>query len=325
MPATEIGIFDDLTALSDATRSRMLLLLERQELTVTDLCAVLQLPQSTVSRHLKTLSDASWVLSRRDGTSRHYTLALDERGPAARRLWALLREQLSATPGADQDARRLKGVLARRQSKSAQFFDSAAGQWDKLRGELFGSASHLQAMPALLDDSWVVGDLGCGTGQVAAALAPFVGRVIAVDRSGEMLQAARRRLRDAPNVEVRRGELEAMPIADAELDAATLLLVLHHLPDPAAALEETSRVLRPGGRVLIADMLPHAHEEYRQQMGHVWLGFGEDQLRRMLTTAGFGGIRIVPLPPSPESKGPALFVASATRTAGLKTPPYEKP
>jgi len=310
---TETGIFDDLTALSDATRSRMLLLLERQELTVTDLCSVLQLPQSTVSRHLKTLSDASWVVSRRDGTSRHYTLALDERGPAARRLWALLREQLSATPGADQDARRLKGVLARRQSKSAQFFDSAAGQWDKLRGELFGAASHLQAMPALLDDRWVVGDLGCGTGQVAAALAPFVGRVIAVDRSGDMLQAARRRLRDAANVDVRRGELEAMPIADAELDAATLLLVLHHLPDPAAALVETSRVLRPGGRVLIADMLPHEHEEYRQQMGHVWLGFGEDQLRRMLTTAGFGGIRIVPLPPSPESKGPALFVASATR------------
>jgi ubiquinone/menaquinone biosynthesis C-methylase UbiE/DNA-binding transcriptional ArsR family regulator len=318
--ALEAGIFDDLTALSDATRSRMLLLLERQELTVTDLCAVLQLPQSTVSRHLKTLADASWVLSRRDGTSRHYTLALDDRGPAARRLWALLREQLSATPGADQDARRLKGVLARRQSKSAQFFDSAAGQWDRLRSELFGSASHLQAMPALLDDSWVVGDLGCGTGQVAAALAPFVGRVIAVDRSAEMLQAARRRLRDAPNVEVRRGELEAMPIADAELDAATLLLVLHHLPDPAAALGETARVLRPGGRVLIADMLPHAHEEYRQQMGHVWLGFGEDQLRRMLMAAGFGGMRFVPLPPSPESKGPALFVASATKAAGPEDP-----
>jgi ubiquinone/menaquinone biosynthesis C-methylase UbiE/DNA-binding transcriptional ArsR family regulator len=311
--ATETGIFDDLTALSDATRSRMLLLLERQELTVTDLCAVLQLPQSTVSRHLKTLSDASWVLSRRDGTSRHYTLALDERGPAARRLWALLREQLSATPGADQDARRLKGVLARRQSKSAQFFDSAAGQWDKLRGELFGTASHLQAMPALLDGSWVVGDLGCGTGQVAAALAPFVGRVIAVDRSGEMLQAARRRLRAAPNVEVRRGELEAMPIADAELDAATLLLVLHHLPDPAAALRETSRVLRPGGRVLIADMLPHAHEEYRQQMGHVWLGFSDEQLRRLLGSAGFGEIRVVPMPPQPETKGPALFVATARR------------
>jgi ArsR family transcriptional regulator len=313
MGATQTEIFDDLTVLSDATRSRLLVLLERQELTVGELCAVLQLPQSTVSRHLKTLSDASWVVSRRDGTSRYYTLALDERGPAARRLWALLREQVSATPGADQDARRLKGVLARRQTKSAEFFESAAGQWDKLRCDLFGAASHLQALPALADERWVVGDLGCGTGQVAAALAPFVARVVAVDRSGDMLQAARRRLRDLPNVQVRRGELEALPIADAELDAATLLLVLHHLPDPAAALAETRRVLKPGGRVVIADMLPHDHEEYRAQMGHVWLGFADDQLRRLLGAAGFDGIRIVPMPPAPESKGPALFVATGRR------------
>jgi ArsR family transcriptional regulator len=311
--ATQTEIFDDLTVLSDATRSRMLLLLERQELTVGELCAVLQLPQSTVSRHLKTLSDASWVVSRRDGTSRYYTLALEERGPAARRLWALLREQVSATPGADQDARRLKGVLARRQTKSAEFFESAAGQWDKLRCDLFGSASHLQALPALVDERWVIGDLGCGTGQVAAALAPYVARVVAVDRSGDMLQAARRRLRDLPNVQVRRGDLEALPIADTELDAATLLLVLHHLPDPAAALAETARVLKPGGRVVIADMLPHEHDEYRVQMGHVWLGFSEEQLRRLLGAAGFDGIRIVPMPPAHESKGPALFVATGRR------------
>jgi ArsR family transcriptional regulator len=311
--ATQTEIFDDLTVLSDATRSRLLVLLERQELTVGELCAVLQLPQSTVSRHLKTLSDASWVVSRRDGTSRYYTLALDERGPAARRLWALLREQVSATPGADQDARRLKGVLARRQTKSAEFFESAAGQWDKLRCDLFGAASHLQALPALADERWAVGDLGCGTGQVAAALAPFVARVVAVDRSGDMLQAARRRLRDLPNVQVRRGELEVLPIGDAELDAATLLLVLHHLPDPAAALAETARVLKPGGRVVIADMLPHAHEEYRAQMGHIWLGFADDQLRRLLGAAGFDGIRIVPMPPAPESKGPAVFVATGRR------------
>ena len=320
LPRAQSAIFDDLSTLSDATRSRMLLLLERHELTVSELCAVLQLPQSTVSRHLKTLADASWVASRREGTSRYYTLALDGRASATRRLWSLLREQVSGTPGADQDARRLKGVLARRQSQSEAFFASAAGQWDKLREEMFGAAFHLQVLPALLDERWAVGDLGCGTGQVAAALAPFVARVVAVDRSGEMLQAARRRLRDARNVDVRRGELEALPIADAELDAATLLLVLHHLPDPAAALAEAARVLRPGGRLLIADMLPHDREEYRQQMGHVWLGFGEDQLRRMLMTAGFGGIRFVPLPPSPESKGPALFVASATRAAGSEDP-----
>src|SRR5688572_17297746 len=99
----ESAIFDDLTALADATRSRMLLLLEQHELTVGELCAVLQLPQSTVSRHLKTLADAEWVASRRDGTSRYYTLSLDERDDQSRRLWLLLRDEVRSTRGADQD------------------------------------------------------------------------------------------------------------------------------------------------------------------------------------------------------------------------------
>jgi ubiquinone/menaquinone biosynthesis C-methylase UbiE/DNA-binding transcriptional ArsR family regulator len=308
------AIFDDLTTLSDATRSRLLLILERHELTVTELCAVLQLPQSTVSRHLKTLSDANWVASRRDGTSRYYTLALDERDAHTRRLWSLLREQIATTAGADQDARRLKGVLGRRQTKSEEFFASAAGQWDRLRRELFGAASALHALPALIDSRWTIGDLGCGTGETSAALAPFVARTIAVDRSGEMLQAARRRLRDLPTVEVRRGELEALPIADAALDAAVMMLVLHHAPDPGAVLQEAARTLKPRGKLVLCDMLPHDHEEYKQQMGHVWLGFGDDQLRRLLGTAGFDDIRIVPLPVDAEAKGPALFVASAMRS-----------
>ena len=313
MPA-HAAIFDDLTVLSDATRSRMLLILERHELTVTELCAVLQLPQSTVSRHLKTLGDGSWVSSRRDGTSRYYTLALDERDGHTRRLWSLLREQISTTAGADQDARRLKGVLARRQTKSEEFFASAAGQWDRLRREVFGRDSALHALPALVDPRWIVGDLGCGTGETSAALAPFVARTIAVDRSGEMLQAARRRLRDLPNVDVRRGELEALPIDAAELDAALMLLVLHHVPDPAAALGEAARTMKPGARFVLCDMLPHDREEYKKEMGHVWLGFADDQLRRLMTGAGFADIRIVPLPVDPEARGPALFVASAIRT-----------
>src|SRR6186997_2060560 len=135
------AIFDDLTTLADATRGRMLLILERHELTVSELCAVLQLPQSTVSRHLKTLADTHWVTSRRDGTSRYYTLALDERDDQSGRLWTLLREQVRATRGADQDSRRLKMVLDTRQVKSKQFFEGAATKWDKLRQELFGRAS----------------------------------------------------------------------------------------------------------------------------------------------------------------------------------------
>ena len=308
------AIFDDLTALSDATRSRMLLVLERHELTVSELCAVLQLPQSTVSRHLKTLADANWVTSRRDGTSRYYTLALDERDAHTRRLWSLLREQVATTAGADQDGRRVKGVLGRRQTKSEEFFASAAGQWDRLRRELFGGASALHALPALIDPRWTVGDLGCGTGETSAALAPFVARTIAVDRSGDMLQSARRRLRGLVNAEVRRGELEALPIGDGELDAAVMLLVLHHVPDPGAALREAARTLKPLGRLVLCDMLPHDREEYKQQMGHVWLGFGDDALRRLLGAAGFDDIRIVALPSDPTAKGPALFVASAARS-----------
>jgi len=307
------AIFEDLTTLSDATRGRMLLVLERQELTVSELCAILQLPQSTVSRHLKTLADANWVTSRRDGTSRYYTLALDGRDAPTRRLWTLLREPFAATAGADQDGRRLKSVLSRRQTKSEEFFASSAGQWDRLRRELFGATSALHALAGLLDARWTVGDLGCGTGETSAAVAPFVARTIAVDRSGEMLQAARRRLRDLPRVEVRRGELQALPIEDAELDAALMVLVLHHVPDPAAALAEAARALKAGGRFVVCDMLPHDHEEYKQQMGHVWLGFGEDQLRRLFDAAGLTDFRSVPLPVDANAKGPALFVASASR------------
>jgi ArsR family transcriptional regulator len=310
------AILGDLTALADATRSRMLLVLEKQELTVGELCAVLQLPQSTVSRHLKTLSDAEWVTSRRDGTSRFYTLALDARAPATQRLWMLLREQVSLTTGADHDARRLKSVLARRQTASQEFFASAAGRWDRLRAEMFGPASHLQALPGLLEDTWVIGDLGCGTGAVTAALAPFVSKVIGVDRSGEMLQAARTRLQDGGNVEIRQGELEALPIETRTLNAATLLLVLHHVPDPAAVLAEAARVLVPGGRLLVCDMLPHDREEYRVQMGHVWLGFGEEQMRKLLSGAGFERVRVGTLPVDPGAKGPPLFVASAMVRTG---------
>jgi len=307
------AIFDDLAALGDAIRSRVLLALERQELTVSELCSVLQLPQSTVSRHLKTLSDSGWAASRRDGTSRYYTLALNGNGPHARKLWSLVREQMAGTPAAAQDARRLATVLTRRRTASQAFFATSAGQWDRLRDELFGPGLSSQAVASLLDPDWTLGDLGCGTGQMTMTLAPFVARVIAVDGSGEMLQAARRRLRGFDNVELRRGDLESLPIDDRSLDAAVVALVLHHVPDPARVLAEAARVLKPGGRLLVVDMLPHDREEYRRQMGHVWLGFSEDQVTRWLEAAGFTRTRVVALAALPQAKGPGLFVASGTR------------
>jgi ArsR family transcriptional regulator len=312
---TAAPILDHLAALADTTRSRILLLLDRRELMVSELCSVMQLPQSTVSRHLKALADDGWVSSRTEGTSNLYTITRGELDAAARRLWQLVREEVGTTPAALQDQRRLQAALVARRTKSQDFFSSSAGQWDRMRDELFGDRFHLEAFAAFADSRWAVGDLGCGTGQISAALAPFVARIVAVDTSAAMLQAARKRLQPFDNVELRRGDLEALPIEDSRLDAATLMLVLHHVSDPEKAIGEVARVLKPGGRLIIVDMLPHDRENYRQQMGHVWLGFGENQTQSMLTDARFDDIRIVALPPDARAKGPALFAAT-----GIKQP-----
>jgi ubiquinone/menaquinone biosynthesis C-methylase UbiE len=305
------AILDHLSALADTTRSRILLLLDRHELTVTELCGIMQLPQSTVSRHLKALADSGWIAARAEGTSNLYVMTpLDA---STRRLWSLVREQVGPTPAAVQDQRRLQTVLAERRLKSQEFFSSSASQWDRLREEMFGERFHLAALPAFADPEWTVGDLGCGTGQASAALAPFVAHVIAVDSSAAMLQAAKKRLSAFGNVDLRRGDLESLPIDDGRLDAATLMLVLHHVPEPERALTEVARTLKPGGRLVVVDMEPHNRESYRQQMGHAWLGFSEEDVRRILDESGFGDVRVIPLSPDPRSKGPGLFVATARR------------
>jgi ArsR family transcriptional regulator len=313
------AIIDQLATLADTTRSRLLLLLDRNELTVSELCAITQLPQSTVSRHLKALVDGAWIASRAEGTSRLYAMSKDDLDAPQRRLWLLVRDQVGPTAAAIQDQRRLLAALAARRTTSQDFFSSSAGQWDRLRDELFGDRFHLAAFAGFADTAWTIGDLGCGTGRVSAALAPFVSRIIAVDGSSAMLQAARKRLGRFDNVELRRGELEALPIdpvspdGDGGLDAAMLMLVLHHVAEPARALKEAARVLKPGGRIVIADMLPHDRENYRQQMGHVWLGFSEEQVISMLAASGFERSRVTCLTPDPKAKGPGLFVATARR------------
>ena len=307
------AVVDQLTVLSDAIRVRMLAVLEGRELTVSELCDVVQLPQSTVSRHLKTLLDGEWVASRRDGTRRLYTLPLSDVDASAKRLWQVVREQVTASSAASDDDRRLKQILERRKTQSEAFFSSAAGQWDKLREELFGPTSHLRALAGLLDPQEVVGDLGCGTGQVSQWLAPFTERIIAVDSSKEMLLTAKDRLTGHRHVELRQGSLEKLPIDAGELDVALLLLVLHHVPEPQRALSEAARALKPGGRLLILDMLPHEREEYRQTMGHVWLGISEKQMQQWLRQAQFKTVRWQPLPPDSKTKGPSLFVATARR------------
>lgn len=305
------AILDQLAVLSDATRVRVLSVLEAHELTVSELCEVLKLPQSTVSRHLKTLADGGWVTSRREATSRLYAVNAETLPASARGLWQVVRGQVSSAPEAAGDARRLARVLDARRAASQAFFSSAAGEWGRLRDELFGAATPAKALLGLLDPRWIVADLGCGTGHVASLVAPFVDTVIGVDASAGMLAAARE---SAPaNVSLRQGALEALPVRDGEVDVALLVLVLHHVPDPARALAEAARAVKPGGRVIVVDMQPHDREDYRRTMGHVWLGFGDAQMTRLLQAAGFEAVRVVPLRPEPAAEGPALFLAAARR------------
>lgn len=290
-----------------------MLLLDRFELSVGELCTVLQLPQSTVSRHLKLLSDEDWIVARGDGTSRFYKMVPSRLDPPTRTVWSILREQMSSSPGAAHDARRAEGVLAKRRDKAQIFFMNSAESWDRLRTKMIGARTDLLALLDLLDERWVVADLGCGTGQISEALAPCVARVIAVDESGPMLGVARDRLAAHENVDLRAGTIEELPIDDACVDAAVLFLVAHFITDPIAAMREVERVLKPGGRLLLVDLMSHDRVDYVVQLGHVWQGFDGDEVKDWLMRAGLTACRYRLLPADPAADGPLLFAASARR------------
>jgi ArsR family transcriptional regulator len=305
-------VFDQLGTLADSTRSRILLAVEGTELTVGELCQVMHLPQSTVSRHLKILSDDGWVSARDAGAARFYTLVASRLDHVAKRLWNVVREQVVSSTAAQQDARRRQSVLNARRTQVQTFFRGAAPTWDQARELLVGRRTDLLALLDLFDADWTVGDLGCGTGHVTEALAPVVRRVIAVDESSNMLAAAKRRLSAFDNVDIRTGSLEALPIKNGELDVALLFMVTHFVLEPAKVLAEVRRTLAPRGRLLITDLTAHAQEEYSLKSGHIWQGFAEEQLRAWVTDAGLSVARYRVLPADPLAKGPALFSLVAT-------------
>jgi ubiquinone/menaquinone biosynthesis C-methylase UbiE/DNA-binding transcriptional ArsR family regulator len=309
--SSNTAIFDRLAALADPTRTRLVAALEHHELTVRELCAVVQLPQSTVSRHLKRLSDDRWVVARDAGTSRFYHMAPARQDPFLYKLWSVVRGQIEDTPAMRQDARRVESVLRARRDQARNYFTGAAADWQRVRNDLIGHRTDVLALLDLLDPALVVGDLGCGTGPITDALAPCVRRVVAVDESAPMLAVARRRFARFEHVDVRAGSLEALPIEQGELDVAVLCLVLHLTLDPLLVLAEARRVLKSRGRLLVVDFTPHAREHYAMEMGHVWQGFDEPQLGVWLRDAGFSRFGYRHLAADPTVNGPSLFSALA--------------
>jgi ArsR family transcriptional regulator len=305
-----------LETLADPARLRLLHLLATEELAVSELADVLQMPQSSVSRHLKLLAEQGWVVARSARTANFYRMANGELPEPARRLWDLAADETRGWTALEHDRLRLARALAAREGRDGDaraFYAGVAGEWERMRTELYGERFTDLALHALLPPDWVVADLACGSGAVALALAPRVARVVAVDRSRERLAAAKRRAVGSPNVDWKQGELEALPVADAACDAALMLLALTHVADPAKAVSEMARIVRPGGRAVVVDLLRHDREAFRRQMGQLRSGFETDELGALLADAGFDGVRCAPLPAEPDAKGPALLLASASR------------
>ena len=296
--------------LSDYARIRVLRLLEREELSVGELSRALQIPQSTVSRHLKVLHEDGWLVKRADGPSSLYRLVAASLDSGAAPIWTLVRDQLAANAVLAEDDRRLVQVLAERRDDPRSFFSRLGEGWDAVRQDLFGSAFAAESLAALLPPNLIVADLGCGTGNMAALLVPFVQRVILIDREPAMLAAAKQRLDPSAHADFREGDLLAPPLKNGEVDAAIFGLVLHHLEDPGAALSAVRPALRAGGRVIIIDIVPHDREAYRATMGHKHLGFSEGDVRRWANAADLTLERYIPLRPDTIARGPGLFAAT---------------
>lgn len=278
-----------LRATGDPIRLRLLHLLAAEELAVGELVRILSLPQSTISRHLKILKDQGLVADRPSGPNTYYRAVLEaEKGTAETALRDGLLQTLQSTELPPEDRQGLELVLASRGLAGDEFFDRVGLRWDQLREECFGPAFHLEAFLQLLPRNWSVADLGTGTGYLLPVLARHFDRVYAVDNSVAMLDLARRRVAETglETVELRQGDLEALPIGDGQVDLALAFLMLHHLQDVPKALGEVRRILKPGGQLLIVELFPHQNENFRVAMADRRLGIDPGQLASWATSCG---------------------------------------
>jgi ubiquinone/menaquinone biosynthesis C-methylase UbiE/DNA-binding HxlR family transcriptional regulator len=294
------SIAKTLRVLADTNRLRILLLLKEEELSVAELQEILSMGQSTISTHLSQLRQAGLVEDRRTGKSSLYHLSASGAAVSPRDEILVQASREIPETGADQAAMRL--VLRKRQDRMRAFFDSVAGRLgrDYVPGKSWKGMAEafLRLLPPL-----AIADLGSGEGAFALMLAQRARRVIAIDSSARMIEVGRdQALRHGVgNIEFRMGDMEQVPIADAEVDLVFFSQSLHHALHPARALAEATRILVPGGRVVILDLLKHRFEEAREVYADEWLGFSEAEIESLLQSAGFTGIETALVDKEPEA------------------------
>ncbi|MCC7497484.1 MAG: ArsR family transcriptional regulator [Bryobacterales bacterium] len=304
------SILKSLRLLADPTRIRILLLLDAEELSVAELQDILTMGQSRISTHLAQMKAAGLVTDRRAGKNSLYRL----RSPRSAALMDVLKESTAEIPELAHDREALQLILRRRQDRMRSYFDELAGRFGRqyVPGRSWQGLAEavIQLLPPL-----VIADLGAGEGTLSQLLARRAARVIAVDNSEKMVEYGSTLAREhgLANLEYRLGDLESLPIDSATVDAAILSQALHHARHPERALAEVRRILKPGGRVVILDLLKHGFEDARELYADLWLGFSEVDLARYLKDSGFGRVetRVVHREPDPPHFETVLAAGTA--------------
>src|SRR5271168_631638 len=282
------SILKSLRLLADPNRLRLLLLLADEELSVAELQEILGLGQSTISTQLSQLKNAGLIEDRRAGKNNLYRL----QPAAADSVMPVIRQAAAEIPEAAQDKAALQLTLRKRQDKSRAFFDEMAGRFGKeyVPGRSWQGLSEalLKLMPPM-----VIADLGAGEGTFSLLLAQRAKHVIAIDNSEKMVEygTALAEKQDVKSLEYRLGDLEAVPIANETVDLAFFSQSLHHALHPGRAIAEAWRILKPGGRIAVLDLVKHRFEEARELYADTWLGFTEVELEAMLQKAGFQNVQ----------------------------------
>jgi ubiquinone/menaquinone biosynthesis C-methylase UbiE/DNA-binding transcriptional ArsR family regulator len=321
-----------LKALADPQRLRILAAVSEEELTVGEVQAVVQSVQSSVSRNLSILRAAGFVQDRREGTSVYFS-ARHDMPESARELFHSLQSRLEAVPEIKRDHERLAECRRRRLQRSKGYFESVAGDWERIRKSYFDDRVTSLAIEKLLPRRLTIADVGCGTGTLSFELARFAQHVIGIDLSKEMLRRARALAneRAIANVEFRQGDALKLPLSRTSVDAVFSVMVLHFLPEPERAIAELCRVTRAGGSVILVDLVQHNQTWMREQMAHQWLGFDQPSIAEWFRLGGaesidydltgsFAGERLARNGNRPVE----IFVARATLPRTLKSKPKRK-
>lgn len=281
-----------LKLLSDPTRIRILSLLAKEELSVAELQEILSMGQSRISSHLGLLRQGELVHDRRDGKKTFYAI----NGDFEKEVADLVQSACSAvekTVEINGDSINLKRILEKRKQKAEEYFNSVAGRLGKnyCPGRSWEGIGHfLLHLTPKID----IVDLGAGEGLISQLLARRAEKVVCVDNSPKMVEFGSdlAKKNGFTNLSYKLGDIEAVPLDDNTFDCALLSQALHHAPHPQKAVEEAYRILRPGGQLIIIDLLEHQFEKARDLYADVWLGFSENKLYQILKTVGFRKIEV---------------------------------